>query len=86
MDLIGEICELAISVFFSAPWGLQCLVRKVVSLCLWGMLLPASLTWLLLRRAAPLPAFPHDKLHHECRVSAKQWQVTVTELYKHVDN
>lgn len=79
-----QIYKLAISVFFFASWGLQCLIRKVVSPRLWGM--PASLTRLLLKGAAPLPALPCDKLLREHEVRAKQWQVTVTELYKHVDN
>lgn len=55
-----------------------------VGWCLWGM--PASLTRLLLKGAASLPALPCDKLLRKHGVRAKQWQVTVTELYKHVDN
>lgn len=47
---------------------------------------PASLTRLLLKGAAPLPALLCDKLLRKRGVRAKQWQVTVTELYKHVDN
>lgn len=79
-----QIHQLAISVFFSASWGLQCLGRTVASQRPWGM--PASLTRLLLKGAASLPALPCDKLLRKHRVRAKQWQVTVTELYKHVDN
>jgi len=47
---------------------------------------PSSLTRVLPKGAASLPALPRDKLLHEPGVRAKQWQVTVTELYKHVDN
>lgn len=79
-----QIHQLAISVFFSASWGLQCLGRMVASQCLWEM--SASLTRLLLKGAASLPALPCDELLRKHGVRAKQWQVTVTELYKHVDN
>lgn len=57
---------------------------RMVAPSLWGM--PASLTRLLLKGAASLPSLACDKLLRKHGVRAKQWQVTVTELYKHVDN
>lgn len=81
-----QIYELAISVFSSASWGLQCLVGKVVSPSLWGMPLACKPHPAASQGSSPLPALPCDKLLRKCGVRAKQWQVTVTELYKHVDN
>lgn len=62
------------------------MVRKVVSRASGERCLPASLTRLLLKVTALLPALPCDELLRECGVRAKQWQVTVTEQHKHVDN